>query len=157
MTRRASFPKLPLCLLLASNLTACSEGDAQKSWNELSTCLAGSAAQGTLAVRIAQLRSIALANTTTSSQKSGWPARCAGAADDLYAALGTSTEGAMLKRKLHERLACGDNKGTCTLPTDSSLISVATELWESASNAGLKTEAAAGVPAPHAAPAPLLS
>ncbi|HYQ00652.1 MAG TPA: hypothetical protein VER96_18365 [Polyangiaceae bacterium] len=157
MTRRASFLKLPPCLLLASSLAACSEGDAQKSWNELSTCLAGSAAQGTLAVRVAQLRSIALANTTTSSQKSGWPARCAGAADDLYAALGTSTEGAMLKRKLHERLACGDNKGTCSLPTDSSLISVATELWESASSAGLKTEAAAGVPAPHAAPPPLLS
>lgn len=63
----------------------------------------------------------------------------------------------MLKRKLHERLACGDNKGTCTLPTDSSLISVATELWESASSAGLKTEAAPGVAAPHAAPPPLLS
>jgi hypothetical protein len=37
------------------------------------------------------------------------------------------------------------------------LISVATELWEAANNGGLKTEATPGVPAPNAAPAPLLS
>src|SRR4051812_5197605 len=159
MMRRASLAALPktLCLVLASSLPACSEGDAQKSWNELSTCLAGSAAQSPLAVRVAQLRSIALANTTTSSKKTGWPARCASSADELYAALGTSSENALLKRKLHERLACGDNKGTCTLPTDSSLISVATELWEAAASAGLKTEAAPGATAPEAAPPALLN
>jgi hypothetical protein len=159
MMRRASLAALPktLCLVLASSLPACSEGDAQKSWNELSTCLAGSAAQSPLAVRVAQLRSIALANTTTSSKKTGWPARCASSADELYAALGTSSENALLKRKLHERLACGDNKGTCTLPTDSSLISVATELWEAASSAGLKTEVAPGVTAPQPAPPALLN
>jgi hypothetical protein len=160
MTRRASLAARPktLCLALAaSSLVACSEGDAQKSWNELSTCLAGSAAQSPLAARVAQLRSIALANTSTSSQKSGWPARCAGAADDLYAALGTSSENAMLKRKLHERLACGDSKGTCALPTDSSLISVATELWEAAASAGLKTEPAPAVTAPRAAPPAILN
>ena len=162
MTRRASLAALvrskSLCLALcALSLSACSEGDAQKSWNELSTCLAGPAAQSTLAVRIAQLRAIALGNSATVKEKSGWPVRCASAADDLYAALGTSSEGASLKRKLRERLACGDNKGTCTLPTDSSLISVATELWEAAASASLKTEPAPGVAAPQAAPAPLLN
>jgi len=162
MTRRAPFVSLvrPQTLQLAcvaACLAACSEGNAQKSWNELSTCLAGPAATSPLSVRVAQLRSIALGNTKTMSQKSGWPARCAGPADDLYAALGTSSEGALLKRKLHERLACGDNKGTCTLPTDSSLISVATELWEAASSAGLKTEPAPGIAAPEAAPPALLN
>jgi len=162
MTRRASLaapvrpPTLRLALV-ALSFVACSEGDAQKSWNELSTCLAGPAAQSALPVRVAQLRSIALGNTATLNQKNGWPARCAAPADDLYAALGTSSEGALLKRKLHERLACGDTKGTCTLPTDSSLISVATELWESAASAGLKTEPAPGIAAPQAAPAALLN
>ncbi len=137
MMRRASTTrvdrskKLGLALV-ALSLAACSEGDAQKSWNEFSTCLAGPAAQSALSVRLAQLRSIALGNTASladKSDKTGWPARCANPADDLYAALGTGSEGALLKRKLHERLACADTKGTCTLPTDSSLISVATELW----------------------------
>src|SRR3954471_18660918 len=111
MMRRADIAARPktLCLVLAAlSLAACSEGDAQKSWNELSTCLAGPAAQSPLAVRVAQLRSIALANSASANQKSGWPARCAAPADDLYAALGTSSEGALLKRKLHERLACGE-------------------------------------------------
>ncbi|MEI9936474.1 MAG: hypothetical protein WDO69_04545 [Pseudomonadota bacterium] len=162
MTRRAPTanvhsPKTLSLALVALSLAACSNGDAQKSWNELSTCLAGPAAQSALAVRIAQLRSIALGNAATLGDKSGYPARCAGPADDLYAALGTSSEGALLKRKLHERLACGDDKGTCTLPTDSSLISVATELWEAAASAGLKTEAAPGMAAPQAAPAALLN
>ena len=143
--------------LVALSVAACSEGDAQKAWNELSTCLAGPAAQSALAVRVARLRSIALGNTATLGAKTGYPARCGGPADDLYAALGTSSEGAILKRKLHERLACADQKGTCTLPTDSSLISVATELWEAAASAGLKTEAAPGVAAPQAAPPALLN
>jgi len=142
--------------LVAVSLVACSNGDAQKSWNELSTCLAGRAAPSALAVRIAQLRSIALGNPTSTATKSGWPARCATLADDLYAALGTGSEGAPLKRKLHERLACADEKRTCTLPTDSSLISVSTELWEGAASAGLKTEAAPGVAAPEPAPPALL-
>ncbi|HEY0467936.1 MAG TPA: hypothetical protein VGC79_27240, partial [Polyangiaceae bacterium] len=161
MPRRASSAalnrtQLSLALIALSG-AACSEGDAQKSWNELSTCLAGPAAQSPLSVRVAQLRSIALGNTASPNPKSAWPGRCSGAAEDLYAALGTSSEGALLKRKLHERLACGDNRGTCTLPTDSSLISVATELWEAAASAGLKTEAAPGVAAPQAAPAALLN
>lgn len=160
MTRRARIPALPktLCVaLVASSLAACSEGEAQKAWNELTTCLAGPAAKEPLTVRVARLRSVALANTSTSSSKSAWPMRCGAAADELYAALGTSSEGALLKRKLHERLACGDNKGACTLPTDSSLISVSTELWEAASSAGLKTEAAPGVTPPQAALPPLLN
>src|SRR3954462_12198121 len=99
MTRRASLAALnrkqTLSLaLVALGLAACSEGDSQKSWNELSTCLAGPAAQSALPVRVAQLRSIALGNTTTANKKSGWPARCSGPADDLYAALGTNSEGA---------------------------------------------------------------
>src|SRR4051812_5361309 len=134
MTRRAPAaemdrPRRLSLALVALSLAACSDGNAQKSWNELSTCLAGSAAQSALAVRVAQLRSIALGNTATSGKSSGWPARCASLADDLYAALGSSSENALLKRKLHERLACAEDKRTCTLPTDSSLISVATELW----------------------------
>jgi len=162
MTRRAlkakvdRLPRLQLAFV-ALGLAACSEGEAQKSWNELSTCLAGSAAQSPLSVRLIQLRAIVLGNAATMGHKAGYPARCAGPADQLYAALGTSSEGAALKRKLHERLACADSKGTCTLPTDSSLISVATELWEAAASAGLKTEAAPGVAPPQAAPAPLLN
>ena len=156
-TASVNRPRTLSLAFVALSLAACSEGDAQKSWNELSTCLAGPAAQGTLAVRVAQLRSIALGNPPTSNPKTGWPGRCASSADDLYAALGTGSEGALLKRKLHERLACGDTKGTCTLPTDSSLISVATELWEAAASAGLKTEAAPGVTAPQAAPPAVLN
>ncbi len=150
-------PKTLSLALVGLSLAACSDGEAQKAWNELSTCLAGPAAQSALAVRVAQLRSIALGNPATSGDKTGYPARCASRADDLYAALGTSSERAMLKRKLHERLACGDNKGTCTLPTDSSLISVATELWEAAASAGLKTEPSPDVAAPQAAPPALLN
>jgi len=162
MTRPAphaclAHPKTFRVALIACSLVACSDGDAQKSWNELSTCLAGSAAKSALPVRLAELRSIALANPSVAGTKTGWPTRCAGAADDLYAALGTSSENAMLKRKLHERLACGDTKGTCTLPTDSSLISVATELWEGAATAGLKTETVTNVTMPQAAPAALLT
>ena len=143
--------------LLALTLGACSDGDAQKSWSALSTCLAGSAAPSPLAARLQQLRSIQLGNSATLAKKDGWPARCGGPADDLYAALGSSSEGAQLKRKLHERFGCGDTKGTCSPPTDASLISVATELWEGANAAGLKNDAAPGVAAPDAAPAPQLN
>jgi len=160
MTRSASPLARPTTLsvaLVTCSLVACSDGDAQKSWNELSTCLAGPAAKSALTVRVAELRSIALGNPVVAGAKTAWPTRCAGAAEELYAALGTSSENALLKRKLHERLACGENKGTCTLPTDSSLISVATELWEGAAAAGLKTESATSVTMPQAAPAPLLT
>ena len=142
--------------LLALSGSACSEGDAQKSWNALSTCLAGSAAQSPVAARTVQLRLIQLGNTGLAG-KDAWPQRCGGYGDDLYAALGTASESALLKRTLHERMACGDNKGTCTPPADSSLISAATELWEAAASSGLKTEAATGVTAPQAAHAPLIN
>jgi len=143
--------------ILALSLSACSsDGDAQKAWNALGTCLAGSAANGQLAARAAALRSYELGSPNLAA-KDGWPKRCGSYADDLYAALGTASETALLKTKLHERLGCGDNKGTCSPPTDSSLVSVATELWESASRAGLKTEVASGIPTPAIAPAPLLS
>jgi hypothetical protein len=143
--------------LLALGVCACSEGDAQKSWSALSTCLAGPAAQSALAARVQQLRSIELANSVTLTKKDAWPARCGAPADDLYAALGTSSEGAQLKRKLHERFGCSETKGSCSPPTDASLISVATELWEGASAAGLKNDPAPGVPVPDAAAAPQLS
>ncbi|HEY1534529.1 MAG TPA: hypothetical protein VGF76_10935, partial [Polyangiaceae bacterium] len=138
--------------------SACSEGgDTQKSWNALSTCLAGPAAVQPLAARVSQLRLIELGNSSTANLKTGWPGRCGAAADDLYAALGTDSDGALLKSKLHQRLACADTKGSCSPPTDSSLISVATELWEAAASGGLKTESAPGVAAPEAASAPLLN
>ena len=143
--------------LLAVGSSACSNNDAQKSWNALGTCLAGSAASGPLAARATQLRLIQLANTGAATDSAGWPKRCAGYADDLYAALGSASETALLKTKLHERLACGDSKGTCTPPTDSSLISVATELWEAAANVGLKTEVASGISLPSAAAPPVIT
>jgi hypothetical protein len=143
-------------VLLGLSASACSSDDAQKSWNALSTCLAGSFATSPLAARTTQLRLIELANSGPAGAKDAWPKRCAGYADDLYAALGTASETALLKTKLHERMACGDTKGTCSPPSDSSLVSVATELWEVAASSGLKTEAASGVPTPTVAPAPLI-
>lgn len=143
--------------LVVLGLVACSDGDAQKSWSALSTCLAGPAAQSPLAARVSQLRLVLLGNSATLASKTGWPARCGTIADDLYAALGTSSEGAGLKRKLHERLSCTETKGSCSPPSDGSLISVATELWEAAAAAGLKNDPGAGVPAPDAAPAPILN
>lgn len=145
-------------LLLTLAEAGCSEADAQKSWSALSTCLAGPAASGALAPRVAQLRLIQLANPPASATKPAWPARCGSAADDLYAALGTSSEGASLKRKLHERFACADDKkGSCAPPSDSGLISAATELWEAANSAGLKNEASSTVAQPQAAPPPLVN
>ena len=138
-----------LVSLLGLSLAACSDGDAQKSWNALSTCLAGPAAQSPLAARVAQLRAIQLGNPAVA--KDAWPRRCGGAADDLYAALGSESDGAMFKRKLHDRLGCSDTKGSCTLPTDSTLISIATELWEGAKSSNLNTEPAPGVGAPQSA------
>ncbi|HET7545974.1 MAG TPA: hypothetical protein VFK05_39165 [Polyangiaceae bacterium] len=143
--------------LVALALASCTEGDAQKSWSELSTCLAGTAAQSGLALRVSQFRSIALANPALSGQKAAWPARCASFADELYSALGAGSESALLKRKLHERVACDDHKGTCTLPTDSSLLSVESELWEAAANAGLRNEKAPGIALPQSAAPALLN
>jgi hypothetical protein len=148
---------LALSAAVLSTFACGGGGDTQKSWNALSTCLAGPAALEPLVARVSQLRLIELGNSSTANSKTGWPARCGASADDLYAALGTDSEGALLKSKLHQRLACADTKGSCSPPTDSSLISVATELWEAAASAGLKTESAPGVAAPEAAPAPLLA
>src|SRR5450432_547978 len=156
---RAKYRTLVVSSVTVFSLSAlaCSSDDAQKSWNALSTCLAGSAATSPLAARATQLRLIALANSGATAANDGWPKRCGSYADDLYAALGTASETAVLKTKLHERLACGDTKGTCTPPTDSSLVSVATELWEAATSSGLKTETASGVTLPTAAPAALIA
>src|SRR3954469_19766853 len=74
-------------------LVGCSDGDAQKSWSALGTCLAGSAAQSALPARVQQLRLIELGNSGALSKKDGWPGRCAAPANELYAALGSSSEG----------------------------------------------------------------
>ncbi|HEY3499917.1 MAG TPA: hypothetical protein VGK73_34740, partial [Polyangiaceae bacterium] len=63
---------------------------------------------------------------------------------------------ALLKRKLPARFGCTDQKGSCKIVADTSLISATTELWESAKSADFKTEPASGVPAPTAAPPPAL-
>src|SRR5450432_3586690 len=109
MKQRPIQPKVPSratqsLLLLALAGVACSDGDAQKSWNALSTCLAGSSSTSPLATRVQQLRLVELASAGVSASKDAWPRRCGGYADDLYAALGTSGDSALLKAKLHERL-----------------------------------------------------
>ncbi len=128
----------------------CSNENAAKSWNALSTCLAGSAAQAPLAQRVKQLRLIQLANADTVGAKDSWPGRCSQHANELYAAIDASGETTMLKRKLRDRLHCADDKQTCTLENTESLISTTTELWEAAQGAGLSAQPAAGVAAPPA-------
>jgi len=155
--RGLSLRLAPITLLLVGALgTACSGGDSQKSWNALATCLAGPAATAPIAARVSALRQIQLAFTIWAGNDA-WPKSSGARADELYAAHGSATETAMLKRKLQERMACNDNKGSCTPPTDSSLISVATELWEAATSGGLKTDVASDVTPPAIAPAPLLA
>jgi hypothetical protein len=62
-----------------------------------------------------------------------------------------------LKRKLAAKLGCNDEKTSCKLLADSSLVSTATELWEAAKSAELKTEPAASVTAPAPASEPALN
>jgi hypothetical protein len=76
-------------------------------------------------------------------------------ADDLYAGLDKSGKTALLKRKLQERFSCNDQKGSCKIAGENSLISSTTELWELAKSADLKLEPVSGAPAPTPA-VPLL-
>jgi hypothetical protein len=63
----------------------------------------------------------------------------------------------VLRRTLSGKLGCADDKASCTFPTDSTLISVTTELWEGAKGAQLKTEPAASVKAPAPLPEPAIT
>ncbi|HEX6764053.1 MAG TPA: hypothetical protein VF103_01220, partial [Polyangiaceae bacterium] len=135
---------------------SCDSGDASKSWSTFATCLAGPAAGSPLVERAQKLRQYQLGNPGAAATKDGWPKRCAASADDLYASLDKSGKTGLMKRKLHERLGCSDQKGSCTLPTDGSLLTTATELWESAKSAELKLESVQGVAAPTAAPPPVV-
>jgi len=134
-------------------VTGCGDDPSGKAWGSLSTCLAGPAASAPVAERVPKIRAIMLGNPPSTS-KDSWPKRCAPYADDLYASLDDSGKPAILKRKLHDRLGCTDQKGTCALTDDSSLVSVTTELWEAAASAEVKPLPATGVTAPSAAPAP---
>lgn len=130
-------------------------GDAQKSWNELASCLAGKAVSAELPERIKSVRQMQLAASATPNET--WPARCAEYANALNQSISNSGATAILKRKLAAKLGCNDDKASCKLSNDGSLVSVATELWEAAKSAELKTEAAAGVTTPAPASEPALS
>src|SRR5688500_14493803 len=100
----------------------CSNEEAPKAWNALSTCLAGSAAQAPLAQRVKQLRLIQLASADPTAGKDAWPGRCSAHANELYNAISGSGETTMLKRKLRERFNCADDKASCALTNADGLI-----------------------------------
>jgi len=135
------------------SLTGCGDDASGKAWGALSTCLAGPAASAPVAERVPKIRAIML-GAGPSTSKDAWPKRCAPYADDLYTSLDDSGKPAILKRKLHERFGCTDQKGSCALTADASLVSVTTELWEAAAGAEVKPLPATTVTAPAAAPPP---
>jgi hypothetical protein len=137
-------------------LVACGDDASGKHWSELATCLAGPAASLSVAERVPKIRQLMLGNPPAPNAKDGWPKRCAPFADDLYASLDSSGKPQLLKRKLHDRFGCNDAKGSCAIAGDTALISVTTELWESAKSAELPLAPAANVPAPTAGSAPLV-
>jgi hypothetical protein len=136
-------------------LVGCGDDASGKAWSALATCLAGPAASAPIAERVPKIRAVMLGNPPSAS-KDGWPKRCAPYADDLYAALDSSGKTGILKSKLHERFGCTDQKGSCAITSDSSLVSMTTELWESAQSAELKLEPAGTVAAPTPAPPPAI-
>lgn len=142
---------------LALGASGCESGDASKSWSELATCLAGNSAQAELPKRLSTLRLTQLNGAEASATKEGWPNRCAPHANALHAALPSSGSGSVLRRTLSSKLGCADDKASCAFPTDSTLISVTTELWEGAKGAQLKTEPAASVKAPTPLPEPAIT
>jgi hypothetical protein len=154
MTSRALFQGTYTFGLVSFALLGCESGEASEAWSKLATCLAGPAAQSPVLERAQAIRRYQLANGTASASKDMWPKRCSGAADDLYAMLDKSGKTGLLKRKLTERLGCKEQKGSCAVPADGSLASIATELWESAKSAQLELKPVQGVPAPAAAPPP---
>jgi hypothetical protein len=140
--------------LPAVGLAACGDDASAKNWSALATCLAGPAAAAPVAERVPKLRQIMLGNPASAASKDAWPKRCAPFADDLYASLDSSGKTGLLKRKLHDRFGCTDTKGSCAITGDSALISMTTELWETAKSSELKLEAAGNVPAPSAGAPP---
>jgi hypothetical protein len=145
------------CFVASTLALGCSSDAAPKAWNALSACLAGKSAQGPALERVQQLRLIQLANAGTPAKADGWTARCGAYADELYAALPTSGNGSMLRRKLEERLGCKEDKGSCKLVGDASVLSISGELWDTAKDSGLSTtETPANVPLPEAAPPPVV-
>jgi hypothetical protein len=136
--------------------SGCDDGGAPKAWSALSACLQGNAEVPGAAERVHRVRLIQLANSAPNPEKTGWPARCATHADELYAALGGGSETAVLRRKLSERLNCSETKGSCALTNDASLASAIVELTEAARSVGLKLEPAPNVPAPEVGPEPAL-
>ncbi len=146
-----------IALGLVSFATAgCESGDAPKAWSALATCLAGPSAGSPLLERAQKLRQFQLANPNPNAPKDTWPKRCSAQADDLYASLDKSGKTGLMKRKLSERLGCKEQKGSCTVPANASLLSITTELWESAKSAGLELQPVQGVQAPAAAPPPVV-
>jgi hypothetical protein len=137
-------------------VTACESDETPKAWSALATCLAGDAATSPLAQRAEKLRLIQLANSKAAPSKDGWPERCAAQANTLFATLSTSGETAVLRGKMRDRLNCNEEKSSCAFPADSSLLSIATELWQAAEGSGLKAQVASGVTKPDVAPAPAL-
>lgn len=144
--------------LLALISTSCAADETPKAWNALATCIAGKDAASPIAVRVQKLRLIQLGSAAGegAASKDAWPKRCNAYADDLFATLSTSSENALLRNKLRDKLHCTETKGSCMLPSDASLMSTTTDLWDAAKSSGLTTEVAAGVPAVSAAPDPLL-
>lgn len=137
-------------------MLGCDSGESSGAWSKLSACLAGPAVSSPVLERAQAIRRYQLANASAAVSKDMWPKRCATYADDLYPTLDKSGKGALLKRKLAERFGCKEQKGGCSVPADGSLASIATELWEGAKSAGLELMPVSGVPAPAAAPPPVV-
>src|SRR5262245_22754522 len=96
--RTRSVMVLVVSAAAAAALAGCSTGDAPKSWNELSTCLAGSAATADLTKRLDAVRRIQLNFDETKPGPTSWPARCAAPANSLFEAVASAREYALLKR-----------------------------------------------------------
>ncbi len=155
-TRGGLIPTSTLFLAPLVGLVACGDDTSGKHWSALATCLAGPAAAAPVAERVPKLRQIMLGNPASAASKDAWPKRCAPFADDLYASLDGSGKAGVLKRKLHDRFGCTDAKGSCAITGDNALISMTTELWETAKSSEIKLEAAGNVPAPSAGTPPAL-
>jgi hypothetical protein len=143
--------------VFACAAVGCNSDETPKAWNALATCIAGKDAPSPIAVRVQKLRQIQLGSASAdAANKDAWPKRCATYADDLFATLPTSGENALLRSKLREKLHCTETKGSCMLPSDATLISTTTDLWDAAKSSGLTTEVAPNVPAVTPAPDPLI-
>lgn len=146
-----------LLLLAASGAVGCASDETPKAWNALASCIVGKDAASPLVKRVQALRLIQLANASgDANAKDGWPQRCNGYADDLFATLPTSGESAILRGKLRDKLGCTETKGSCKLRNDASLLTTTTDLFDAAKSSNLTTQEASGVPAPTAAAAPLI-